>query len=162
MLSVFTYLADLSFPIPVQPGNIILKNCTADNVDRLLHYNFSGNELWQCGRPLASLTVENVTATNISMPITLYGSEDTPLDFCMKNSKVEFKKTDDNAPSPVFRVAYFDRIQLKNVDIEKASDGELIRSWSPLGMTSFENVSYHVPSEEWTEIADEPFVCKSI
>ena len=162
MLSVFTYLADLSFPIPVQPGNIIIKNCTADNVDRLLHYNFSGNERWQCGRPLASLTVENVTATNISMPITLYGSKDTPLGFCMKNSKIEFKETDDNAPSPVFRVAYFERIQLKNVDIEKASDGDLIRSWSPLGTTSFENVSYHVPSEEWTEIADEPFICKSI
>lgn len=80
----------------------------------------------------------------------------------MKNCTVEFKDTEDKASSPVFRVAHFNRIQLENVYIKKASDGELIRSWSPLGMTSFENVSYHVPAEEWTEIADEPFVCKSI
>lgn len=162
MLSVFTYFADFSMPIPLQPTNIIIKDCTADNVDRLLHYNFSGNERWQCGRPLASLKIENVTAANISMPITLYGAKDVPLDFCMTDSSIEFKENENNASAPVFRTAHLERIRLENVKINKVSDGELIRSWSPLGETSFENVSYHVPAENWTAIADEPFVCKSI
>lgn len=68
MLSVFTYYADFSVEIPEQPGNIVITDCTVENVDRFLHYNFSGNERWQAHRPLASVRFSGINATGIGLP----------------------------------------------------------------------------------------------
>lgn len=162
MLSVFTYFADFSMPIPVQPDHMLIRDCTAECVDRFLHYNFSGNERWQAGRPLRGLTIENVTATGIAMPLTVYGSPEVPLDLVMRNVSISFVDRDDGASVPVMRGAHCARVMLSNVKIEKNTNGELIRSWSEWGDVRCENVSYHVPAEERFALADEPFVCKSI
>ncbi|MBQ7322140.1 MAG: right-handed parallel beta-helix repeat-containing protein [Clostridia bacterium] len=162
MLSVFTYYADFSMPIPVKPGNIIIKDCTADHVDRFLHYNYSGNERWQANKPLSSLMLENIQATGISMPITLYGSEQAPLDFTMKDVTVAFADREDGASVPVFRVAHCRKMDLERVSFIKNTDGDLIRSWSAPGDIRYQNVTYHVPQEKWFALADEPFVCKAI
>ena len=162
MLSVFTYFADFSMPIPVQPDHIVIRDCTAECVDRFLHYNFSGNERWQAGSPLRGLTIENVKATGISMPLTVYGSPNVPLDLAMRNVTIQFTDREDGANVPVMRGAHFARALLKDVTIIKNTDGELIRSWSEFWGVKCENVSYHVPKENWFAVADEPFVCKSI
>ena len=162
MLSVFTYFADFSMPIPVQPDHMVIRDCTAECVDRFLHYNFSGNERWQAGSPLRGLTIENVKATGISMPLTVYGSPDVPLDLTMKHVSIAFVDREDGASVPVMRGAHFARAQLTDVEIIKNTDGELIRSWSEFWGVRCENVSYHVPQDKWFAIADEPFVCKSI
>ncbi len=162
MLSVFTYFADFSMPIPVQPDHIVIRDCTAECVDRFLHYNFSGNERWQAGSPLKGLTIENVKATGISMPLTVYGSPDVPLDLVMRNVSIQFTDREDGVSVPVMRGAHFARVMLNDVEIVKNTDGELIRSWSEFGGVRCENVTYHVPKENWFAVADEPFVCKSI
>ena len=162
MLSVFTYFADFSMPIPIQPDHMVIRNCTAECVDRFLHYNFSGNERWQAGSPLRSLTLENVKATGISMPLTVYGSPDVPLDLVMRNVSIAFTEREDGASVPVMRAAHCARVLMNDVEIIKNTDGDLIRSWSEFYGVRCENVSYHVPKENWFAIADEPFVCKSI
>ena len=63
---------------------------------------------------------------------------------------------------PVMRGAHFARVMMNDVEIIKNTDGELIRSWSEFWGVRCENVSYHVPKENWFAVADEPFVCKSI
>lgn len=162
MLSVFTYFADFSMPIPVQPEHIVIRDCTAECVDRFLHYNFSGNERWQAGSPLRSLTIENVKAADISMPLTVYGSPEVPLELVMKHVSIQFTAREDGKDVPVMRAAHCAKVFLDDVAIIKNTNGDLIRYWSEFGDVCCENVSYHVPKEQWFALADEPFVCKSI
>lgn len=160
MLSVFTYYADFSVDIPEQPGNIIIQNCTVDNVDRFLHYNYSGNERWQAHRPLESVKFENIQATNIGMPLTAYGSKDVLLTLTMRNLSVSFREEVEN--TAFLHAAYYDRILLENVSINKRTDAPLVKSWTEGGEILFRNVSYAVPQEEWICYTEEPFVCKAI
>lgn len=92
MLSAFTYYADFSMPIPEIPGNIIIKDCVFDGVDRFLHYNFSGNETWHRYRPMADNTFENIKATNIAMALNAYGREDSPLELTLKNVSFSIRR----------------------------------------------------------------------
>ena len=67
MLSVFTYTASFAFDIRYQPGNIVMTDCSVENCDKLLHYNFSGNEIWQRHRPLANIQIKNIKASGLVM-----------------------------------------------------------------------------------------------
>lgn len=160
MLSVFTYYADFSVDIPEQPGNIIIENCTVDNVDRFLHYNYSGNERWQAHRPLESVKFDKIHATNIGMPLTAYGSADVPLTMTLRDMDVSFREDVEN--SAFLHVAYYDRILLENVVIRKRTDAPLVKDWTAGGQLIFRNVSYDAPEETWHCHTDEPFVCKAI
>ena len=160
MLSVFTYYADFSVDIPVAPGNIVIENCTVSNVDRFLHYNFSGNERWQSHRPLRSVRFENITADGIRMPLTAYGSPDTPLDLALANVSVTFDPAVEN--TAFLHAAYYDRIVMENVRVDKKPDAPLIKSWTKGGETVMRNVSYEAPEQEMLQYTEEPFVCKSI
>ena len=160
MLSVFTYYADFSVPIPEQPGNIIIENCAVENVDRFLHFNFSGNERWQSHRPLESVKFENIKATGVGMPLTAYGSAETPVTLTMRNLDVSFR--DDVENTAFLHVANFDRILLENVNIQKNPDAPLVKSWTEGGQIIFRNVNYAAPEDQWVNYTDEPFVCKSI
>lgn len=162
MLSVLTYFADFSMPIPVQPDHMVIRDCTAECVDRFLHYNFSGNERWQAGRPLRTLTIEHVKATDISMPLTAYGSPEVPLDLTMRDVSIAFVDHEPDKSVPFMRAAHCARVRMSDVTIQKNTDGELIRSWSAFGDVVCENIDYHVPQESWFAVADEPFSCKSI
>ena len=90
MLSVFTYYADASHEIRFRPGNIVFEDCTVKNSDRLIHYNFSGNELWQKICPLGSLTFRNVRAEGIGMPLNLYGEAKSVTDVTLQSVRVCF------------------------------------------------------------------------
>jgi ribosomal protein L21 len=63
MLSFWTYASVVHYT-KENPGNenIIFRNCSIENVQRFLHFNFSGNEPWQSGCPLKDVKFENVLA----------------------------------------------------------------------------------------------------
>lgn len=159
MLSVFTYFAGDTNTIPEQPGNIVFRDCTVSHVDRLIHYNFSGNERWQLNRPLSDLTLENIKATEIGMPLTAYGSADTPLTLILKNLDIEFLESE-NA-FPFLRIAHCKRLVMDHVCVQKAAGG-LIKSWTPLTGVEWNAVDCQVPRDEWIEYASEPFSCKTV
>ena len=128
MLSAFTYYADFSLPIAHQPGNIVIDSCRIDMADRFLHYNYSGNELWQKNRPLADITFKNITATGISMPITAYGSEEIPLKLTMENASIGIREGADL--KALIHASGFERITLDNIRTEGFSGDCLVRTWS--------------------------------
>lgn len=160
MLSVFTYFAGNTNDIPEQPGNIILKDCSVEHVDRLIHYNFSGNERWQLHRPLKDLTLENIRATEIGMPLTAYGSADTPLSLTLKNVDVGFSEKD--REFPFLCIANCERLVMDHVNVRKKSSGGFIRSWTPLPNVEFNQVEFNAPREEWIEYTNETFSCKTV
>jgi len=160
MLSVFTYYADFSVEIPEQPGNIVITDCTVENVDRFLHYNFSGNERWQAHRPLESVKFDRIHAVGIGMPLTAYGSAAVPLDLVIQNTRVAFREGVEN--TAFLHAANFDRIYLNHVVIDKQCDAPLIKTWTNGGHIVLNDISYGLPQEQWVQFTEEKFVCKAI
>ena len=127
MLSILTYYADFSHVIRHAPGNIVIKNCTAENCDRFLHYNFSGNETWQRNRPLTSVTFDHVAATNVHLPLAAYGSEAEPLTLVMKDVDVAFAE---DSAVPFMHLAFWKDVTLERVRVRGVSGPILIKTWS--------------------------------
>ncbi len=156
MLSFFTYYADKTLGIRKAPGNIVVKDCTIENADRLLHYNLSGNEVWQCFRALKDITFDNLTAKGVGMSLNLYSFADEPIDFTMKNSKVSFRES-----ATEFVRAHSYNIKLENVEIENLG-GVLVRSFGCDGELSVKNLVCNVEKNNYVAASEEPFICKSI
>jgi len=128
MLSIFTYYADFTYPIRELPGNIRLKDCTCENVDRVLNYDYSGHNRWQCNRPLESIGFENVTVSGARIPLFLYGDADVPVTFEANNCNVSFE----NDVDAFIYAANFKRITLNGLTVEGVS-GDAVRSWGGSG-----------------------------
>ena len=130
MLSFFTYYADGTHPIREYPGNIVVRDCTVENADRFLHYNYN-NERWQSGAPMRDITFERVTARGIKLPLNAYGQDShygydfcVPLDLTLRDCKVSFA-----GRVPEFiRGANVRSLVLENVKVEGV-DGPLLRTW---------------------------------
>lgn len=159
MLSAFTYYADYSVPIPQQPGNIILRNCRIDYADRFLHYNYSGNETWQKNRPLADITFENIQATDISMPLTAYGSPEVPLKLTMRN--VEIGLREGSEKMQLLNICHYDQVRLENITLLNSQADALIHKWSD-GEIRLVNVQCDIPEENRIRQAEEPFFARPI
>ena len=140
MLSVFTYYSDFSFPIRHQPGNIIIKDCKIDFADRFLHYNYSGNEPFQQNRPLQSIKFENIDATNISMPLTVYGDRDIKVSLEMKNINITMRKGYENID--FIHACNFENIKLKNISISNFKGVCIVKKWSD-GSIEFINNNFN-------------------
>lgn len=160
MLSVLTYYADFSAKIPEQPENMILRDCTAENVDRFLHYNFSGNEKWQAHRPLRNLCVENVRAEGIVMPVTAYGSAELPFSLTMRNVSLSFAPGYEKMPA--FWIANCERILLDRVTVRNRSEAPLIVSWSREPTLQTVNLDSDTLPDQQLVYTEEPFTCKPI
>lgn len=160
MLSMFTYYADFSVEIPEQPDNIVIENCTVENADRFLHFNYSGNEIWQNNRPLKTLRLENISATGIVNPVTAYGSKDVPFDLRMKNVSLEFAKGFESLPA--FWIANCERVCLENMTVKNRSDAPLIKTWTKDPDVVLHNVSHDCHAEQTVVFTEETFVCKAI
>ena len=128
MLSVFTYYSDFSMPIEHQHENIIISDCKIDYADRFLHYNYSGNEMWQQNRPLKSIRFENIAATDISMPLTAYGDKKTPITLEMDNVSISFRKGFERID--FMHVCNYDLIMLKNLELKNYKGNALLKKWS--------------------------------
>ena len=125
MLSFWTYFADFSQPIRNPPGDIVISDCTVENADRFLHYNFSGNETWQKGSPLGDIRFERVRASGIGMSLCAYASEKRPLALELKDCEIAFAKPQ----SEFVRAAFVDRVRLEGV-VVRGVEGPCVRTWS--------------------------------
>lgn len=161
MLSVFTYYSDFAFPVEYAPGNIVVSDCKIDFADRLLHYNFSGNETWQKNRPLSSFVFKNIVATNISMPLTCYGDEKEKIYLEISNSVISFREGYENVT--FMNANHYKKIHLKNVEIKNNASEPFINSWQPCDAIELENVTSDLHANAVNLChTDTPFNCKSI
>ena len=159
MLSVFTYYSDFSVPIEHQPENIIISDCKIDYADRFLHYNYSGNEMWQQNRPLKSIRFENITATDISMPLTAYGDKKTPITLEMDNVSISFRKGFESID--FMHVCNYDLIMLKNLELKNYKGNALLKKWSD-GNIIIDNLKCDLDKEKIEVAATEKFHAEPI
>lgn len=151
MLSAYTYFSEFSIKnAPV--GDLYMKDCHIVNADRLLHYNFSGNEPWQANMPLARARFENVTAEGVTLPLTAYGDSDLPVAIEFDNCRVAI-----SGNSEFMRARYVKSVRARKLEISGAK--EFIRNYGDeisLDIDSLAGVTPDVIS------ADEPFFAAAI
>ena len=154
MLALFTYYSDFSLKVRSLPGNIVIRNCQCEEMERFFLYDFSGNQVWQKNRPLSDITFENVTADGVRMPLNVYGDVENPIVLAMKGCRIGFSE-----PIPAaIRGAYYGRLDLEKVDFTNV-DGPLVMSFGGDG----EIVMRDVTGVNGTAApATEPYTCKSI
>ena len=157
MLSAFTYYGDYSLPIEVQPGNIIISDCKIDMADRFLHYNYSGNEIWQKHRPLDNIEFRNVKATGVSVPINAYGSKEVPVDLTLKNVEISLREGHEDIS--LIHACNYNCIKLENVSVPNFKGDCIVKKWSE-GQIIFNNVDCNDARQTIT--AKEPFFAKTV
>lgn len=159
MLSAFTYYSDFTLKVRKEPGNIVIRDCAIENTDRLLHYNFSGNETWQKNRPLRNIRFENVKASGISMPLDVYGDTKTPVVVEMVNMDFAFRSGFDNVA--FIHACNYERITLDGLTVGGTGSAPLIKTWSE-GKIELKNVRTAIPEDRRVVPATEPFYSKPI
>ena len=159
MLSFFTYYADYSVPIPEEPGNIVIEDCEICGSDRFLHYNFSGNETWQRYRPMKDISFENIKAVDISMPMTVYGTETRKVELRMKNIFVKIR--DGVSVNELIRACNYDRILIEGMHVDGFNGECLIKSQSD-GDVDIRDVFCALHEDRYVSQTDEDFVIKTI
>ena len=122
-LSFFTFYGNVR--VRKQPGDIVFRNCRVRDVDKLMHYNFSGNEPWQVGDPLADVTFENVAAEGLKEPSIAHGTEKLPLTLEMCDCALAFR----NDVPELFRGAFIQKAILVNLRANRLN-GPVFRLWS--------------------------------
>lgn len=118
MLCVFTYFSDPCHPVRHQPGDLVMRRCTARCADRFLLYNYSGSDPLQNNRPLADLTLEDVDAADIKEPLVAYGAAALPFSLCLRRVRVAQPAA--GAALPFLRMAYT-QAMLKEVQVENTA-----------------------------------------
>ena len=124
MLSFFTYYADGTHSIRENACKIRISDCTADDTDRFLHYNY-GNEKWQRGKPMTDITFERVKATRVKFPISLWGDKDVPVSLTLKDCEIGFDRQQDE----FIRGSFIRAIVLDGVKVAGVK-GPLLRLWN--------------------------------
>ena len=114
MLSFFTYYADGTHPIRDFARHIVIRDCTVENTDRFLHYNYN-NEQWQRGVPMTDITFERVTAKGIKLPLCACGARghDVKLKLTLKDCDIAFADEVDT----FIRGSYLGDLVLENVRV---------------------------------------------
>ncbi len=159
MLSAFTYYADFSMPIEEVPGNIIIKNCSFENVDRFLHYNFSGNETWQRYYPMSDITFEGIDAKGVKMALNVFGRADLPLELTMRLVNIAFDESSD--ATEIIKAANCKRIVLDGVKIENFGGDCLVRELNESEIV-FSDVECELEMSEFVKKTDEIFRIKTV
>lgn len=159
MLSFYTNFVSDDLPVRIQPGNIVIRNCTVKGADRFLHLNLSGNEPWQNGNPPTDITFENVKAEDIGTGLYAYGSENSLFDLTLKN--IEYRVREGYEKEPFIKAAHFGNIMLENVQIDNYSADDFIKTWSDGGTIKISNLKANI-KEDIRTIAKEPFECNPI
>ena len=154
MLALFTYYSDFTLQVRKMPGNIVIRNCTVENCDRFLHFDFTGTHTWQKNKPLTSVAFENISAKGIGMPLNAYGDRENPLTLKLENCDISFSEPAECA----IRTGNFALIEAKNVRLENMN-GALIKCYGEAGEIRAEGVS---GIDRLMEQTNEPFYSKSI
>ena len=124
LLSFWTYFADFLQPIRNPPGDIVVEDCEIDGADRFLHYNFSGNEIWQKGAPLADIAFCRVKARNIGQPLNVWADARVPLVLRLNACEMAFR----DPVREFMRGAYVRLLDLRDVRAEGV-DGPVLLLW---------------------------------
>lgn len=159
MLSVFTYFSGNVPTVKYAPGGLYFINCRVKNVDRFMHYNYSGSEFWQMGRPLSNVIFRNITAEGIKLPLCVYGDREEPLTMSIENSELSFDG--DDGGLVFMKAANVRGLRMKNVKISGNFGKEMIRSWGGIGDVSLENVDFPSAGPVCAD-AEEEFSVKGI
>lgn len=160
MLGFFTYYADPSTVIRHTPGNVLIRDCIVEGADRFLHFNYSGNEMWQRGRPLTSITFENIKATGIAYPLTAYGDNEEPLQLTIKNLDFSFREGVEN--KIFMHMANVEELDMKDLTVHNRENGAFIKMWGEIKpICRMQNITANV-AEEYIIKAEEPFVCRMV
>ena len=154
MLALFTYYSDFMLEVRRMPGNIVIKNCTVDNCDRFLHFDFTGTHVWQKNKPLTSISFKNIEAKGIGMAFNAYGDRENPLTLRLENCKIAFEKVVDAA----IRGGNFALIEAKNVHFDNV-DGALVKCFGDAGEIVTENLT---GTKRVLDVTNEPFYSESI
>ena len=157
MLSAYTYYADFTSDIPVAPGNVVLERCRIENADRLVHYNYSGNEPWQKNKPLHSLRLSGIHAMGVTLPLNVYGDRENPIRMEITDSEIHFR--DEVEPDAFCHLCHHDWFRLQNTTITYKGNGALVKTWSDKGEIRMEDLT--APSGEIVK-AEEPFFAQAI
>ncbi len=158
-LGCLTYLCVDGFPMPAQPGNMIIKNCEVTNPDRFYQMNFSGTDKWQKGSPLKNVRFENMVVKGVSMPIVAFS--DNTMDTVLEMINVDFSFREGFESIDFIQAGNFERITLQNVNIRNAKGDTLIRTWSD-GKIELENVTCDIPEAQRVKKATEPFLSDDV
>lgn len=154
MLALFTYYSDFTLTVRRMPGNIVIKDCTVENCDRFLHFDFTGTHTWQKNKPLTSISFENIEATGIGMPFNAYGDRENPLTLTLKNCNIAFsQKTDCAVRGGNYKLISAEKCVFENVD------GALVKCYGESGRLEVSNV---IGVKENLTVTDEKFESKSI
>jgi len=131
-LNFFTYFSDTCMPIPVEPGNMVFKNCTVDGTERFYQFNFSGNDPWQKGRGVKNVRFENIKATNIAMPIVVYADRNLPTILEMRN--VDYSLRPGCEQIEPIQAGNFERLSFHHVTFRNIKSLALITAWGDQGI----------------------------
>lgn len=155
MLALFTYYADKSLDIREQPKDIVFRDITLEDADRFIHYNFSGNEVWQLGMPLGSVRFENIMAKGLKLPLCVYGEESQPISLVFDRVSVSFAQV-----VPEFiRGAWIDSLTANDLSVEGV-EGPFFRNWSSKApKLEFKGMA---PADRKVQPATEAFKVRSI
>jgi hypothetical protein len=154
MLALFTYYCDFTLDVRRLPGNITVRDCTVENCDRFLHFDFTGTHTWQKNKPLTSISFENVKARGIAMPFNAYGDVENPLTLKVKDCDISFANEVDCA----IRGGIFAVLEAGNVRFENVS-GAIVKCFGALGEIKIDNVT---GIDRVYDITEEKFESKSI
>lgn len=155
-LSVFTYAAVFSFNIRYQPGDIVMTDCTVEHCDKLLHYNFSGNEIWQANRPLANIRIDNVKALGLVKPSIIYGDKKIKLNAEIENCELSYANECDS----FVYASNFKKLSLKNTKINGKCTEAVIKVWGEEG--EIDDSGLITEADNLTEAAIDEFTCRPI
>lgn len=154
MLALFTYYSDFSLTVRHVPENIVLRNCKVENVGRFLHYDFTGNQIWQKNKPLREITFEGIEAKGVEMPLNAYGDPSDPLTLRLVNSSIAFE----DGCSCAIKAGHFALIEAKDLKVENLA-GPLVTVFGQAGELRCENL---VGVEQDVNFSDEEFFAKAI
>ncbi len=135
MLAAFVHFSPKDDNSKITSGNWELKDIKVENVDNFYNYNFK-NGLWQTGKPLSTISFENIEAKGLLKAFEINGGDDKKAKIKIKNSHFSFREGSQKVPdsfegAKFFSTAFldalnFDSIDCKNVIFEKNGKVEKI------------------------------------
>ena len=115
MLDVFLYYCDQRADPRRTPGDILIRNCTFENPDRLFSLEFDGEHKWCTNRSLSQIRFENCIVDGVCKPVHIYGDAAEPLTFELEN--VTISAREGAFQEMVIDARNYERIELSHVSL---------------------------------------------
>lgn len=113
LIGFFIFFATKSLYVRKAPSNIVISDCTMHNLNRFFTFTYK-NDPWQQNKPLADITFRNIKATELRIPIMIYGSEKAPVSVAFENCDLLYSENRrDNA---LIKVANCGEIKLMGIN----------------------------------------------